>query len=460
VSDAPPDHAPAQGKGLLSSIILNWNRARLLRRTVESYLATTRGEQIELFIIDNASTDGSRDYLSELGRSHPEIKITRLAENIGGEAYNLAIAAANGELIHLSENDQEFLPGWLAHVWDAFDAFPDLGQLSLHHDIPTDEEAWEPKPSKLRFASRKILYEAQGNVGTSSILRGCIFRDHGVRVRTLGHGPMKFPADAELSSAVKKAGYWAAWSDRYYVRNLGHLMEEFERDPEYYRHGYASKPWLGEAGWRARMDAQRRLPKPIRRSLVLPEAPAVPERTQPPVGDKPARIWSMFDGWTAEVEVLDFLYALVRLVKPAAAVETGAWLGWSACAMAKAMRANGFGRLVALDINAEALGLAQKHAKANTVDGIIDFRLENSLTYTPQEQFELALLDSDAALREAEFRRFQPWFAPGATIVFHDTASDRGVMDEGVRRLVGEGLLRGVELPTPRGLFLGRARTP
>ena len=441
---------------LLSSIILNWNRARLLRRTVESYLTTTRGAQIELFIVDNASTDGSGDYLAELGSSHPDIKITRLSKNIGGEAYNLAIAEAKGELVHLSENDQEFLPGWLTHVWQAFDAFPDLGQLSLHHDVPTDEEAWEAKPSKLKFASEKILYEAQANVGTSSVLRGRIFRDHGVRVKTLAHGPVKFPADGELSAAVRKAGYWSAWSDRYYVRNLGHMMEEFESNPGYYRNGYSSKPWLGEAGWRARMDAQRRLPKPVRQSLVLPDVHAVPEKTEPPVGDKAARIWSMFDGWTAEVEVLDFLHALVRLVKPSVALETGAWLGWSACAMAKAMQANGFGKLVSLDINADALALAKKHARAHAVDGVIDFRLEDSLTHTPQAQIELALLDSETPLREAEFRRFHPWFAPGATIVFHDTAPHHRVVGEGVRRLVGEGLLQGVELPTPRGLFVGR----
>lgn len=441
---------------MISSIILNWNRVHLLRRTVESYITTTRDAQVELFIVDNASTDGSGDYLSDLCHSHPDVKIIRLSENIGGEAFNLAIADARGDLIHLSENDQEFLPGWLSHVWESFAAFPDLGQLSLHHDVPQDEEAWEPKPSRLRFAAGKILYEAQANVGTSSILRGTILRDRGVRVENLEQRAFKFPADGKLSDAVKRTGYWVAWSDRYYVRNLGHFMQEFEAYPQYYRENYASKPWVGEAGWGARMDAQRRSPKPIRRSLVLPDLHAVPEKTTPPVGDKAARIWSMFDGWTAEVEVLDFLHALVRLVKPTVALETGAWLGWSACAMAKAMQANGFGKIISLETNPEALEVAKRHAEQQCVDAIVDIRLVNSLSFTPEERIEFALLDSETTPREAEFRRFLPWFAPGAMILFHDTAPHHKVVGDGVRQLISEGLVQGIELPTPRGLFVGR----
>lgn len=46
---------------MLSTIILNWNRAYLLHQCVDSYLETVAGD-FELMIVDNASTDGSRDY--------------------------------------------------------------------------------------------------------------------------------------------------------------------------------------------------------------------------------------------------------------------------------------------------------------------------------------------------------------------------------------------------------------
>ena len=70
--------------------------------------------------------------------------------------------------------------------------------------------------------------------------------------------------------------------------------------------------------------------------------------------DKPARLWSMFDSLSAETEVLDFLHVLVRLVKPERILETGTWIGLSACAIGTAIAANGFGRLTTLEINGEA----------------------------------------------------------------------------------------------------------
>src|SRR2546422_597635 len=143
---------------MLSTIILNWNRDYLLKQCIESYLATVGGDS-ELLIADNASSDGSREYLRLLEKEKC-IRVIYLDENAGGEAFNLAIPVARGDLIHLSENDQIFLAGWFDHAKAAFEAFDDLGQLSLFGDTPTDDEAWEPKPSHLRFSKRKILYEA------------------------------------------------------------------------------------------------------------------------------------------------------------------------------------------------------------------------------------------------------------------------------------------------------------
>jgi glycosyltransferase involved in cell wall biosynthesis len=441
---------------LISTIILNWNREHLLRRTVESYLQTTSGAPVELFIVDNASTDGSRDCLRDLEQTHRTIRVMYLDPNIGGDAFNIAIAETQGQLIHMSENDQQFLPGWLDHVKAAFDVFPDLGQLSLHHDVPEDDEAWEAKPSHLRFKAGKILYEAHGNVGTSSILRGEIFRTHGVKVQTLEQGPFKFPADGALSDDVKRLGYWVAWSDRYHVRNLGHLVEEFDAHPDYYRSNYESKPWLGEAGWRARVEGQRQTPKPERRSVVFPHLHALPEKTMGAVNGKPARIWSMLDGWTGEIETLDFLYALVRLTKPAHALETGTWLGWSACFIGRAMKANGFGKLTTLETSTEAHAQALKNLSEQGVRDFVDARLESSMTYQAEARLSFVLFDSDTSLREAEFRRMRPWLEPGAVVVFHDTGPQHVVVGEAVRRLVSEGALVGVELPTPRGIFVGR----
>lgn len=440
---------------MLSSIVLSWNRSALLKRTIESYIGTTQHGETELFVVDNASTDGSPEYLRDLESQLP-IHVIYLRENIGGDAYNHAIPLARGDLIHLSENDQEFLPGWLDHVMRSFTVFDDLGQLSLFSDVPTDEEAWEPKPSHLKFSRGKILYQAHENVGTSSIIRGTLFRDRGLKVSNLESGSFKFPDDGQLSSDVKAAGYWVAWSDRYYVRNIGHETGEFEANPVYYEENYASKPRVGIDGWHARINQQKRQPKVTRKSLALPDLQAVPERTIPLVRGKPSRLWSMFDGFTAETEVLDFLHVLVRLIKPEQVLETGTWIGLSSCAIGSALVANGFGRLTTLEVNTEAHACALENLKRYRVEHVVDALLLSSMEFTPRAKFDLALFDSELDLRIKEFHRFRSWLKDEAVVVFHDTAHHHRIVGEAVNSLVAAGIIVGFNLPTPRGIFLGK----
>ncbi len=437
----------------LSTIILSWNRDYLLKQCVESYLSTV-GDEFELIIVDNHSSDGSIKYLHELERER-SIKVIRLDENIGGEAFNWAIPMARGDLIHLSENDQIFLPGWHSHVIASLDAFNDLGQLSLFSDTPTDDEAWEPKPSHLRFGKGKILYEAHDNVGTSSVVRASLFRN-GLKVNNIVMGEYKFPDDGRLSADIKSMGAWCAWSERYYVRNVGHEMNEFRENPDYYEKNYASKPWVGVSGWRARIEQQAILPRMTRGSLALPDRAALPEKTREAVNGTPARMWSMFDGFTAEVEVLDLLLTLTRLVKPSHVLETGTWLGLSSCAIARGLAANGFGRLTTLEINAEAHHVAQEHIADYGLASFVDAKVVSSLEFVPGDIYDMALFGSEPALRIPEFRRFRPSLKDGALVIFHDTAPHHGTAIDGVRSLLSEGAVVGVDLPTPRGVFIGR----
>lgn len=69
---------------MLSTIILNWNRDYLLKQCVESYLDTI-GPDFELIVVDNASSDGSRQYLGSLEGS-ASIRTIFLDENIGGRS--------------------------------------------------------------------------------------------------------------------------------------------------------------------------------------------------------------------------------------------------------------------------------------------------------------------------------------------------------------------------------------
>jgi predicted O-methyltransferase YrrM len=165
----------------------------------------------------------------------------------------------------------------------------------------------------------------------------------------------------------------------------------------------------------------------------------------------------MFDGFTAEVEVLDLLTVLTRLVKPAHVIETGTWLGLSSCAIARGLLANGFGDLTTLEIDPDAHSAARETIAHYGLAAIVDPRLVSSMEFTPDRIYDMAVFDSEIPLRVHEFRRFRPWLSSGALIVFHDTAPHHHAVLEGVHALIAEGALAGINLPTPRGVFIGRA---
>lgn len=63
----------------------------------------------------------------------------------------------------------------------------------------------------------------------------------------------------------------------------------------------------------ASIEEWKSRPKPRRSSILFPEENISGEKTQPSEECPEPQLWSMFDGWTAEVETLEFLYGLYGL---------------------------------------------------------------------------------------------------------------------------------------------------
>jgi predicted O-methyltransferase YrrM len=56
------------------------------------------------------------------------------------------------------------------------------------------------------------------------------------------------------------------------------------------------------------------------------------------------------ENWATEIEVFDFLYGFVRMIKPEHILEIGTFEGDTAIAMAKGLKENGDGRIITLDV--------------------------------------------------------------------------------------------------------------
>jgi len=98
---------------LVSIIIVNWNGLKYLHECLSSLFNQTYSH-IEIILVDNASTDGSVDFVKE---NFPSVKIVQNSKNLGfAEATNIGIMKSKGELITLFNQDAIADKGWLANL--------------------------------------------------------------------------------------------------------------------------------------------------------------------------------------------------------------------------------------------------------------------------------------------------------------------------------------------------------
>ena len=88
---------------MLSIIIVNYNVKYYLEHCLRSVLIACHGIKSEIIVIDNASTDGSKDLIPSL---FPEIKYECQSENLGfSKANNLGIEISRGDYVLLLNPD-------------------------------------------------------------------------------------------------------------------------------------------------------------------------------------------------------------------------------------------------------------------------------------------------------------------------------------------------------------------
>jgi len=106
----------------VSIIIPSYNHARWIHQAIDSVFVQT-SEDWELLIVDDGSSDGSRDTI----RQHPRIDDPRvrlfLNEDNAGQArrLNQAVAESRGEFVSLLASDDWYLPTKVASQLAAFD---------------------------------------------------------------------------------------------------------------------------------------------------------------------------------------------------------------------------------------------------------------------------------------------------------------------------------------------------
>jgi len=179
-----------------SMVILSYNRFDELSRNLPRLLSERHcPDEFEIIVVDNNSTDGSREFLIALQKEHPEIKLILNESNLGvAGGRNAGFAVAQREFVVALDDDAAIVAEDLRRVPSLFEEYPDAGVLAFRVIHPPSGEAQNPHgdvPCEVAnhhgagFAFRRSLYQMIGGIDEDCDF-GAEELDFAIRIRVHG----------------------------------------------------------------------------------------------------------------------------------------------------------------------------------------------------------------------------------------------------------------------------------
>jgi len=154
----------AEGKLMVSIIIPHWNGVETLSECLDSLKLSTY-KNFEIIVADNASTDGSQNWLQ---KNHPDVILLEHSINFGyAGGCNRGASAARGSILLFLNNDTIQSPEWLE---------------PLVKRIESDSSIAALQPKILNYYDRELFDYAGGSGGHMDLFcfpfaRGRLFSD-------------------------------------------------------------------------------------------------------------------------------------------------------------------------------------------------------------------------------------------------------------------------------------------
>jgi glycosyltransferase involved in cell wall biosynthesis len=214
----------------VSVIIPTFNRSARLEATVESFTGQSYpAERFEIVIVDNASTDDTREVAARLTHRFPNVR--RMVEKRRGAHYarNAGATVSVGEILYFTDDDMIADPDLLAAIVKPFSLGEDVGSAT-GRVLPiweTEPPAWvleHCRNALLSLIDRgEDLIVSDEDPGVFSchqaILRDVFFRAGGFNPDT---NAGEFVGDNEtgLNIKVRKLGYRFAYVGEAVIRHV------------------------------------------------------------------------------------------------------------------------------------------------------------------------------------------------------------------------------------------------
>lgn len=120
----------ANSLGRVSVVIVTYNNLEMNRQCLESLFNGTSWPNLEVFVVDNASTDGTPEWLTQAPASYQGLTVILNTENRGfAAANNQGLSQATGDFLVLLNNDTVVPRGWLAALVRHLQSDPHIGLI-------------------------------------------------------------------------------------------------------------------------------------------------------------------------------------------------------------------------------------------------------------------------------------------------------------------------------------------
>lgn len=211
----------------ISVVIVGWNAKHYLELCLDSLEKDPPRRSMEVFVVDNASTDGSAEMIEA---KYPWVKLIKSSENLGfSRGNNVAIRQCQGRYIALVNPDVIVFPGCLDALAEFLDANPKVGNvgprvfnpdMSMQSTCRRFPSLWNNfcTASRLEalfkgspfFAGEHMFYFPHDRTLAVDVIVGCfsfIRRETLDQVGLLDEGLFMYGDDVDWCRRARKAGW-------------------------------------------------------------------------------------------------------------------------------------------------------------------------------------------------------------------------------------------------------------
>lgn len=233
-----------------SLVIPVFNQLAYTKICIDSLLADSDRPAYELIVVDNGSSDGTREYLQnksrELERTNDRLTPILNNTNLGvAPAWNQGLRAAASDMIGILNNDIKVTRGWYRGLEWALD-FHKLGLVSpfasngeLGYDLDSRAEKFTQKNRNKLWPDydfcavvlHRATFERLGFFDENYLVGGYEDQDYAFRMREAGIGFGVSGAAFIHHFGSQTLGEFKKRGDKHASHNRDYFISKWKRDP-------------------------------------------------------------------------------------------------------------------------------------------------------------------------------------------------------------------------------------